>query len=424
LAVQGASVKGEIEKVVLANGLVLLLKEDHTLPVVSLNAVFNGGLRQESLAQNGISSLVGSVWTKGLPGESADMINRQIEARGASLSAYSGRNSFVMGMTFLSEDLSFMFDHLEKFITDPVFPQEEIDRDKEQMLTALAARKDNVLAMASRQLVETLFMTHPYRLDSLGTEDSLKRITRKDILSEFQKYIRPDNGVIAVFGDIDKGKVRKTLERRFGRLKPGKPSLKMFSEDLPESLRLKEISLDKQQAAVMFGFRGPLITDKDRSAVDVAVNVLCSSLGGRLFKRVREELGKSYAVSGGSAPGVDAGMITFFALTTDEGAAKVRSIMEEEFSKLRTELISDKELADAKIYLISKMARDTQTIAAQSITRAVDELLGLGYQHLDGEAARLSAVTREDVRSAAGKYLDLAHAAFVRTRSLEKKTRE
>ena len=407
------AVKGDIEKTVLSNGLVLLLKEDRSLPMVSMSAVFNGGMRQETVELNGLSSLLGSVWTKGAATESADDIQRQFDERGASLSSYTGRNSFVLGMTVLAEDQAFMFDHLEKFMTSPAFPDSEIARDKEQMLTALVARRDSVLETSSRVLVETLFQTHPYRLDSLGTEESLKRVTRAKIMDVFARYIRPDNGVIAVFGDIDKDHVRQELERRLGKLKPGKPELKMFAEDAPVMTRVKELTMDKEQAAVMFAFRGPLISDKDRYALDAAVNVLSSSLGGRLFKRVREELGKSYTVSGRVSPGVDAGMVYFFALTTDEGASKVRSIMEEEFARIRTELVTDKELQDAKTYLISKMARDMQTYDAQAMTRSVDELLGLGYKNVDDEPQRLGAVTREEVRAAARKYLDTAHAAIV-----------
>ncbi len=416
--------KSDIEKVTLSNGLTLLLKEDHALPIVSMSAVFNGGMRQETVEFNGLASLVGSVWTKGVSGASADEIQRQFDARGAALSGYTGKNGFVLGMTVLAEDQSFMLDHLEKFMTAPAFPDIEIMRDKEQMRTALVARKDSVLETSSRVLVETLFLTHPYRLDSLGTEESLNRITRAKVVDVFNRYIKPDNGVIAIFGDIDKAKVRQEIERRLGKLKPGKPELKTFSEDIPATPRVKEMTSDKDQAVVLFGFRGPLIAEKERYALSVAVNVLSSSLGGRLFKRVREELGKSYAVSGRLAPGVDAGMVYFYALTTDEGAGKVRSIMDEEFAKIRTELITEKELNDAKVYLISKMARDMQTLDAQAMTRSVDELMGLGFQNIDGEPARLGSVTREEVRKVAQKYLDTAHAVIVVTRPVVKKTGE
>ncbi len=106
-------------------------------------------------------------------------------------------------------------------------------------------------------------------------------------------------------------------------------------------------------------------------------------------------------------------MVTFFALTSEDGVAKVRSIMEEEFLRIRQDLVSEKELADAKVYLVSRMARDLQTLDAQTITRAVDELLGLGYGNVDEYSAKISAVSSDDVRKAALKHLDVVHAALV-----------
>ena len=409
-----------IERTVLSNGLVLLLKEDHALPLVSVSVAFRGGMEQDPPELNGLSALTGSVWTKGLPGESADDIARITESRGAGVSSSAGENSIGLGMSFLPEDSSFMFDHLEKFLTVPVFPEDEIARDKEEMRTALAARRDSVAQMSSRALTETLFRTHPVRRDPLGSEATLARIQRKDITACFQRYVRPDNGVIAVFGDIDKAYVRAQLQQRLGKLKPGKPLINTFSEERPDAPRLSELTMDKEQAAVLFAFRGPLMAEKDVPAVEVLVNVLSSSLGGRLFKRVRDELGNAYAVRGGASPGVDAGVISFIALTTAEGLPKVRAIFEEEFAKVRAELISEQELADVRIYLVSGMARSLQTIGAQAGTRAGDELLGLGYAYVDGYAARVNAVTREDVRQAAVKYLDAAHAAVVLTRPPEK----
>jgi zinc protease len=414
----------DVQKVVLPNGLILLLQEDHSLPIISISAVFNGGMRFETLPLNGLTSLMGSVWTKGLPGKTADQISRESESRAVSISSGGGRNSFTLSLNSLSEDREFILDYLEKFLKSPSFPETEIARDKEQMRTALIQRKDSVLQTSNRALVETLFEKHPLRWDSLGTEESLARIKRADILSAFDHCVRADNGVIAVFGDINIQDIRLELERRLASLPKGKPELPLTQESAPATMRLKELAMDKEQALVMFGFRGPMIKDADTYAAEVLVNVLSSSLGGRLFKRIRDEFGKSYTVSGSVSPAIDAGMMSFFALTTNEGIEKVRSIMQEEFTKVRETLISEQELADAKIYLKSKMARNMQSIGSQSITRAVDELLGLGYKNVDEYPAHIDAVSLEAVRAVAQKYLNTDHAAVVITRSSLKKTGE
>ena len=411
----------DIEKIVLPNGLVLLLKEDHTLPLVSVNAVFNGGMRLETPEKNGLTSLLGAVWDKGLPGAPAMTIANAIESRGASLSSYAGRNSVGLGMTFLREDMPLMMGYFEKFITSPSFPADEIARAREELRTALIERKDNIMQVSSRALVEDLYQTHPFRLDGFGTVESLGRVARADILDVFHRCVRPDNGVIAVFGDIDKAVVRQDIERRLGMLKPGKPELPLFTEDKGIALRVRDISSPKNQAAVLFGFRGPWIASADRYAAEVMVNILGSSLGGRIFKRVRDELGKAYAVSGGITSGVDAGMISFFALTSNEGIPLVRTIMEEEFVRIRREPVSVQEIAAAKIYLQSAMARSQQAIGAQAGMRAGDELAGLGYANADHYAERIAAVTAKDVVQAAMAYLDISSAALTVVHTADKK---
>ncbi len=288
------------------------------------------------------------------------------------------------------------------------------------MLTAIKARKDSVLQVSFKELRETLFATHPMRLDGLGTEDTVGRLDRKALAAWYERFLSPSNMVIALFGDIDKAKVKVDFVKRFGSLKAKEVSIKGAQEAFPETLRLKELSMDKEQAAVLYGFRAPDIHSEEKYALEVSVNILSSSLGGRMFKRVRDELGKAYALSGSFSPGVDAGMAVFFTLTTNENVAKVRSLMEEEFKKLADEPVADKELTDAKVYLKSDLARDLQTLSSQVMTSALDELLGLGFNNYKSYNEHIDAVTKEDVQAAARKYFDMAHAAVVVTRSTAK----
>jgi zinc protease len=316
-------------------------------------------------------------------------------------------------MFFLKDDLPFALDRLEQFVKTPAFDQSMIDREREQMLTAIASRKDSVMQTASKELMETLFLKHPFRRDGLGTEESLKKITRNDVVAYFERFIAPRNMVVSVFGDIDKAAVLKDLERRFGSLPPKSVELKTFDEPAPEALRLKELTMDKEQAAVLYGFRAPVISSDDSYTIEIAVNILSSSLGGRMFKRIRDELGKAYTLGGVYQPGVDAGLTVFYVLTTNENIDRVRAIMDEEFARLAKEPVSDKELADAKVYLKGDRARDLETIPSQSSTVVIDEALGLGYDHYRAYDQKIDAVTARGIQDAAVKFFDTRQAAVV-----------
>lgn len=411
----------DVEKIVLANGLTILLKEDHTLPIVSVSAVLNAGVRQEPADLGGLSTLTARVWEKGVQGKTSDDISRELESLSIGFSISAGQNSFVINLDGLSDNLGLILDHLEATLKEPTFPEAEIPKEKEQMLTALKARKDSVLQTSFKELREALFLSHPMRRDGLGSEESLARIGRKELVAWYRRFLVPGNMIITVFGDMDKAKVRASLEARFGSLPVGKVSLQAAQEPVPEALRVREIGMDKEQAALLFGFRAPDIHSSDKYAVETAVNILSSSLGGRMFKRVRDELGKAYALSGSFSPGVDAGMAVFFVLTTNENIDKVRLIMEEEFRKLAEEPVSQQELDDAKAYLKGDFARDMQTLSAQGLTSALDELLGLGFDNQKSYAVRIGSVTAKDVQTVAARYFDIRHGAVVITRSTTEK---
>jgi zinc protease len=402
-----------IEKIVLSNGLVLLLQEDHSLPILSIDAVINGGVRQEPVELNGLSQLTAAVWDKGLKGKTAEQISREVESRGGSFSIGSGFNSFTINIGFLAEDLPLAMDYLENAVKYPTFPQDEVNKEKDQMLTALAARKDSILQTTNRVMRETLFLTHPFRLDSLGSEKTLKKVSRKDLLGCYERFLSPNNMVIAVFGDMNKTKIKEEIIKRFGNLKPVNVTLKSALENAPQEPRIKELSMDKEQAVVMYGFRAPTVHDKDKYAFEIAVNILSSSLSGRMFKRIRDELGKAYGLSGGYSPGVDAGMANFFTLTTEENIPKVREIMEAEITNMRNEFVTDQELADAKAYLQSGLARSLETVSDRAMTSSIDELLGLGYDDYERYNERNNAVTKEEVREVVRKYLDLQRDAVI-----------
>ncbi|NLE64338.1 MAG: insulinase family protein, partial [Elusimicrobia bacterium] len=157
----------------------------------------------------------------------------------------------------------------------------------------------------------------------------------------------------------------------------------------------------------------PTIYDKDLEAMQVAVNVLSSPLGGRMFQRIRDELGKAYTLGGSVLPFADAGMVVFYTLTTAENVGKVRSIIEEELASLGQGPVTPEELAAAQAYLVGNWARDRQTIGARAGQAAADEFLGLGHDHDLSFPERVRSVSAEDVQAVARDYLEAGRAAII-----------
>ncbi len=406
----------EIQKYTLDNGMTVLLREDHSLPLVSVNVSLQGGVRQETADNNGIFELMSRVWTKGTKTRSARRIAEAMESLGAGLSGYSGRNSFGLGMNLLSQDLEFCLSLFEDVLKNPTFPMDEFKKERDQMKTEVLTREDNISVVTARALRETLFLRHPSRLDSLGSLESLEKINPKDIPALYRKFSVPNNMVLSVFGDMNSPKVLELIKAKFSGLKRREIHLNASTEEAPQKMREKTAHLKKQQAMVMFGFQGARVTDEDRYGLEVLSSVLGSSFKGRIFAKLREELGQSYTLGGIFLPGVDPGLIYFYVLTTDEEVDKLKGILKGQLEEIQLFLVSDEELADTKAFLKGTYKMNQETNSSMALMTSLDELYALGFDHYKKYEARIDKVDKEKVREVAKKYLDLNKSAVIITR--------
>lgn len=413
-------VRGDIQKYVLNNGLTVLLREDHTFPLVSVRLSANGGVRQEEVALNGLAQMMASVWIKGTKHFTANQIAERTENLGMHLDSFSGRNSFGLSLEFLTEQLPTAYELLKELVFEPVFPEDEIIKARENMKTSIRRRDDDIFQFTSHALKETLFMTHPFRLEPEGTPESLDRITRRDLVSFYGQLTVPSNMVLAIFGDIDPKNVLKEVEQLFGKMKSRDVTLKVHHEAPPQQLREKSLVMDKEQAMVMFGFQGTALDDKDYYSLDILSSILGSSFSGRLFNNIRDQLGGTYTLGGNFVPGIDAGFIYFYVLTTDKEVDKVKELVKKEIESAQSTLVSDKELNDIKTYLKGTFQAEQETNVSLSYIVGLDELYGLGFERYRHYDEKINAVTKEDIRRVAQKYLDLNKAVVVVTRPKSK----
>ncbi|MBI3602506.1 MAG: insulinase family protein [Candidatus Omnitrophica bacterium] len=411
-----AAAPEKIKKVVLDNGLTILLHEDHSVAVVAVKLLMYGGTRQEDPARGGIAHLTADVWTKGTGRMSEEQIAQAMEQRGGSLDSSSGHNTMTVSMDVLSDDLLFALDLLEDVVKNPSMPPEAIDRQRQAMLTAMQERDDDIMDASSRALLETLYLKHPLRLDPLGTKESLSKMTRGDIIDFYHRLMYGNNMVIAVFGDCDSPKVLQDLKKKFGSLKKGQVQVKLFSEPPPEKTRFKDLRMDKEQALLMMAFRAPAFRDPDRFGMEVLDTILGASLSGRLFVKIRDQLGQAYTISSSYSPDLDTGTFTLYVLTKPDKIDSVKGIIIQELEDLRTRDVSAEELQSAKNYLKGTFKGELLTNSALASMSSLDELYGLGYnfyRQFDGD---VDQITVQDVRRMANQYLDISKAAVVITK--------
>jgi zinc protease len=323
---------------------------------------------------------------------------------GGSLDTYGGNQSFGANAEVLSSDFAAGLDLLADVMLNPAFPAEAFEREREVQIANLQARKDDLLKSAGVAMRRALFGDAAYGLDPLGTEESVSAMTAADLKAYHGKLTVPNNCVLAIYGDVKAPEVKAAVEKAFAGWKKGEtvqsPQSKIHS---PKVNRVEE-SRDKKQAVMVVGFPGTTLQGTDRYALEL-IQEACSDLGSRLFLRVREQLGLAYYVGAQHFPGVAPGFFAFYVGTMPEKVDLVEKELLREAELLRAEGLTEAELKRAKAKIIGQKKIARQDLGHLASTTALDELYGLGYRHIDAEDALYEAVTIEQVKAAAIKYL-------------------
>jgi len=396
-----------IRKIELANGLRLLVKENHRLPFVEFRAAFKGGVLAEDLKNNGVTELAAKVLLKGTKRRNAGDIAREIESVGGSMDSYGGNNSFGVNVEVLSGDFATGLDLLADVLLNPTFPADALKREREVQIANICAQKDDLLKSASLAMRRALFGNTGYGLDSLGSEESVAKLQATDLKSFHQKLAVPNNCVLAIYGDVKTSEVKSAVEKAFANWKANSalPALNSQLSTLNSAKRVEEVR-DKKQAVLVIGFTGTTMFDDDRYPLEL-IQESCSDLGSRLFLRIREQLGLAYYVGAQNFAGLAPGYFAFYAGTEPAKVGLVEKELFKEIELLRNDGLTVEELKRAKAKIIGQKKIARQELGHLASMTALDELYGLGYQRTELDDAKFEAVTLKQIKVVAQKYLKL-----------------
>jgi zinc protease len=409
-----------IQKLEFPNGLRLLVKEDHRLPFVEFRTLFQGGVLAEKTSNNGVTALMTKLLLKGTERRSAEQIVTEIESLGGSIDSYGGNNSFGINAQVLKSDFTSGLELLTDVLLHSAFPVPALERERQVQLANIRAQRDHLLSSASRAMRRNLFGARTYGLDAIGTEESVTQIQVPDLRTFYGALARPNNCVLAIFGDVETAAVRAAVEEHLvqWQAKPVANAEKTAAPVLQGQQHVTEFR-DKKQAVLVIGFPGVDLHHSDRYGLELIQEAL-SDLGSRLFLRVREQLGLAYYVGAQNFLGLQPGYFALYAGTAPENAALVELELLKEAEALRVGGLTEAELQRAKAKVTGQKKIARQDLGSYATTVALDELYGLGYQNSDSEDAHYQAVTLADIQRIARTYL-LPQACVVATVRPEEK---
>ena len=401
-----APVEQKMSRSTLANGLVLLTRRNTKIPAVTMTVAFSGGLLVENRNNNGVSDFISRMLLDGTKNRTEADIKGAIESRGGEITPFSGFNSFGFNITILKDDLDFALELIKDIVSDSVFPQDELAKEKMLAIASIKEEDGDIFQKGAMLVKKNLFANHPYAMRYAGEVETVSGFKRDDLINFYHNYCVPNNMVISISGDIYPQKVFQKTESLFKdiprKVLPERPAV----ETPPDKIATETFKMDKEQAILLVGFRTVGIKNPDKYTLDVLDTIL-SGMSGRLFSAIREKSGISYTLGCVQKLGLDTGLMLFYVATTKENIKSARESLFNEIRLIRDNPAADEELNNAKREIMSGYKMLMQTNASYSFQSALDELYGLGYDNLYKYEDEIKKVTKEDLKKAADEYLNL-----------------
>ncbi len=400
----------EPERVVLDNGLVVYLLEDHELPLVTLTATMRTGSWLDPADRIGLAAMTGAVMrTGGGGGLSAEQVDAELEQFAGDVHIGIGRQSGSASLDVLSKDLNRGLEIFAGLIRSPAFEPARLELAKLQAIESIRRRQDNPGSIVSREFTKALYgAEHPTARES--SVDSIKRLTRQDLVAFHRSTIHPNAMLLGVTGDFTRDEMLTTLRKVFGDWQKGTvPELKIpdVSEpDMSQSV-VRFINKDTSQTHLRVGHLSIKESDPDYVALAIVNDILGgSSFRSRLFNDVRTKRGLAYSVGSRLHTGMhDQGVWMMRAETKMTSTQEVIERFVANMERMREELVTDAELAEAKEAYVNSFVFSFASPSA-IVSRLIElEYDGLPKDFLQQLRAQVIQLTKEDVLAAAKKHL-------------------
>jgi len=410
--------EGKVRKIVLDNGLTLLLKRIPDYGMVDAAAAFNGGVIYETEETNGLFFLIGNTFWRGSKNRPWGRLMGEMDRLGMNVEAESHNNVYYYKMHCLASDLEGAFDVYTDLMLEPAFDPNIVEHVKSLVLTRVLPN----LGVDASEMMQTtirnrLYEHSPYRMQRYGTPASVASFTAEQAREVYETFTRPNNCVLAIYGDIDLDATQAMVEKRLGPWERGEVP-EAFTVEEPPLAEPVDVELTNRQLRTNYrkAWRGfsRQRADEDKWASSVMNTIMGAQ--GWLHARLREgDADYVYSVYCRPYNGDKAG---HFFVDTDfspEDEEAVLAIIDGVVADMRAGKFTDEELELAKTMILCYSALGKKENAPIVSGDALSELFGQGYDYDAKSYAGIKAVTREDVIRVANEIFSTpALRVFVR----------
>ncbi|MDX1824461.1 MAG: pitrilysin family protein [Thiohalomonadales bacterium] len=422
----------QVHETKLSNGMQVLVKEDHRAPVVVSQVWYKVGSSYEDLGITGISHVLEHMMFKGTAKHPAGEFSRIIAENGGSENAFTGRDYTAYFQQLEKSRLPISMKLEADRMRNLTIPAEEFKKELAVVMEERRLRTDDKpRALTNEQFYATAFVSSPYHNPIIGWMNDLKNLGVEDLRGWYQRWYAPNNATLVVVGDVEAQTVFDLAEQYFGKLAPEKiEPLKPRREVSQSGERSVIVKAPAELPYLMMGYKVPVLNTAKEEWEPYALEVLAGILDGSDSARFPRELVREQQVAASVNVGYDLFARQSDLLVIDATPAQghdtkeVQKAIESQIARVKSELVSDEELARIKAQVLAHKVYEQDSVFYQAMQLGMLETIGVGWRKVDEYPEKVRAITAEQVQAVARKYLidDGLTVAVLEPQALNEKT--
>lgn len=390
----------------LPNGMVVIVKEHHAAPVVSIQALVRVGSTAERDDEAGMAHLHEHMVFKGTKTRPVGSIARAIEAAGGDINAYTSWDETVYTVDMASRFVDLGVEILADILENATFDPDELEKEKEVVLEEIRRSRDIPKSRLSEAFFSRAYQVHPYRNPVIGRVETVQAVTRERILDFYKKWYVPSNVVWVVVGDVETERFLPALEARLSKI-PARPAPERVRVQEPPQQEPRAVVLraDVKQAYVRVGFPIPGIAHPDVPALDLLAQILGQGKSSRLYQALRMKKRVVNSVGAHSMTPLDPGMLQVSATLDPSNLEEALEGMLAEVFRMAAEPVTEDELRRAKAQIESDFIYEQETAEGQAQALADYEALCADLEFGRKYLNAIRALSVQDILAVGKKYL-------------------
>lgn len=408
LVLMGISFGGaKVKEYNLENGVKLILKETKGKGIVAGSVFIKSGTHGEE--KRGLTNLTATLLTKGTKRYNSYEIASAFEDYGGGIGSSASDDYVEISFSTKVEGLKRGLEVIRSVLTEPLFSEEDINRERQNQIKAIQSRKERGHELAMDKLREITYRGTSYEVSPLGREEDVASITRQDIVKRWQEILKGKNVVVSLVGDFKEEEVLPLLKQVFLSLPEGSYDFELREAKMDED-KIERVKREGTQATVLCAFDAPPFKSDEYFAFKVLDAVLGDGMTSKLFKSLREEKGYAYAVYSTYPTRLSNPRLIAYIGTSPE---KKEMVLKDLIGVVKGSEITPEDVELAKNKIVGDFLLAHQTRASQAWYLGFFEVMGLGWRMDEEYPERIKRVSYEEVVKVKDKYLNFHHCVVV-----------